>query len=273
MNANAGSELLLERFRLTGRVALVTGSGRGMGAAAAISLAQAGADLVLCARSEQDLRMVAKQVEELGRVALAVPLDLCLPDAGTELVSQAMGTFDRLDIVVNNMGTANLKPFSATTAADLNEAVQFNVGIAHAVTSAALPHLLAAASRTPSAVVNITSTMATAGARGWLTYGTAKAALAHYTRLAAADLAPKIRVNAVSPGAIATGALRHALRDEGFRDALVAGTPMRRVGTADDVAAAVLYLCSPASSYVTGAVLDVDGGIDKPTMDFGLPDL
>jgi 7-alpha-hydroxysteroid dehydrogenase len=109
--------------------------------------------------------------------------------------------------------------------------------------------------------------------RGYLAYGTAKAALAHYTRLAALDLAPAVRVNAVAVGAVATSALDIVMNDEGLRAQMEQATPLRRIGEPEDVAAAVLYLVSPAARYVTGKVLEVDGGIDRPNLDLGLPDL
>ncbi len=101
----------------------------------------------------------------------------------------------------------------------------------------------------------------------------AKAALAHYTRLAARDLAPRIRVNAIGVGSVATSALDYVVHNEEVRTAMEQATPMRCIGEADDIAAAVVYLASPASAYVTGKVLEVDGGLDQPNLDLGLPDL
>ncbi len=109
--------------------------------------------------------------------------------------------------------------------------------------------------------------------RGYLAYGTAKAALAHWTRLAARDLAPRVRVNAVAVGSVATSALEIVTADEGLTSLMEQGTPLRRIGEPDDIAAAVLYLASPAGSYITGKVLEVDGGIDQPNLDMNLPDL
>jgi 7-alpha-hydroxysteroid dehydrogenase len=109
--------------------------------------------------------------------------------------------------------------------------------------------------------------------RGYLAYGTAKAALAHYTRLAARDLAPHIRVNAVAVGSVMTPALEFVAADAPTRHAMEQATPLRRIGEAEDVAAAAVYLCSRAGGYVTGKVLEVDGGLEQPNLDLGLPDL
>jgi 7-alpha-hydroxysteroid dehydrogenase len=104
-------------------------------------------------------------------------------------------------------------------------------------------------------------------------YGTAKAALAHYTRLAARDLAPRIRVNAIAVGSVATSALEVVLTDDSLRTTMEAGTPLRRIGDPEDIAGAIVYLCSPAGGYVTGKVIEVDGGLDHSNLDMGLPDL
>jgi 7-alpha-hydroxysteroid dehydrogenase len=109
--------------------------------------------------------------------------------------------------------------------------------------------------------------------RGYLAYGTAKGALAHYTRLAAADLSPQIRVNAIAVGSVATSALDVVMQTDELREALEANTPLKRIGDPADIAAAVVYLASEAGSYVTGKILEVDGGIESPNLDMGLPDL
>ena len=124
-----------------------------------------------------------------------------------------------------------------------------------------------------SAVINISSAVGRTAGRGYLAYGTAKAALAHYTRLAAADLAPRIRVNAIAVGAAATSALDIVLTDDGLLRQLEQATPLRRIGDPREVAAAVVFLASPASGYITGKILEVDGGIERPNLDLGIPDL
>jgi 7-alpha-hydroxysteroid dehydrogenase len=109
--------------------------------------------------------------------------------------------------------------------------------------------------------------------RGMLAYGTAKAALSHMTRLMAADLAPKVRVNAISVGSVATSALQVVLDEDSIREEMIRRTPLKRLGEPDDIALAALYLASPAGSYITGKVFEVDGGLEEPNLELGLPDL
>jgi 7-alpha-hydroxysteroid dehydrogenase len=202
-----------------------------------------------------------------------VPADLSDLDAAAGLAQAAVDAFGRLDIVVNNVGGALPRPFLATTPRHLVDAFAFNVAVAHSLTQAAVPHLLAAADSGTGSVVSITSAVGRAAGRGYLAYGTAKAALAHYTRLAAADLAPRIRVNAIAVGAVTTSALDIVLTDETLRRQMERATPLGRIGDPQDVAAAVVFLASPAAGYITGKVIEVDGGIDRPNLDLGIPDL
>lgn len=249
---------------------MVTGAGRGIGAATALALAQAGADVVISSRTREQLDEVATGIEAAGRRAMVVPSDLADPEAAAELAGLAAGEFGRLDIVVNNMGGAMPAAFLDTSPRHMEKAFRFNVGTAHALTRAAVPHLLKADG---GSVVNISSAMGRIAGRGYLAYGSAKAALAHYTRLAAFDLAPRVRVNAVAVGSVATSALDVVMTSDELRTEMESRTPLRRVGEPEDVAAAVLYLASPASAYVTGSLLRVDGGIEAPNLDLGLEDL
>lgn len=262
--------MILDRFRLTDRVAVVTGAGRGIGAATALALAEAGADVVISARTEEQLKEVAGRVEAAGRRALAVPADLDDLEATAGLADRAAAEFGRLDIVVNNVGGTMPRPYLDTSPRFLEAAFHFNVSTAHALTRAAVPHML---EHGGGAVVSISSAMGRTAGRGFLAYGTAKAALAHFTRLAATDLAPRIRVNAIAVGSVATSALEIVLTDEGLRRTMEEATPLKRIGEPEDIAAAVVYLSSPAGAYVTGKVLEVDGGLDRPNLDMGLPDL
>jgi 7-alpha-hydroxysteroid dehydrogenase len=194
--------------------------------------------------------------------------------AAVALAEAAVSAFGRLDIVVNNVGGAMPRPFLDTAPRHLSRAFEFNVATAHSLTRAAVPHLLAAAQDgATSAVINITSTVGRVAGRGYLAYGTAKAALAHYTRLAAADLAPRIRVNGIAVGAAATSALDIVVSDDGLRQQLEQSTPLARIGDPREVAAAVVYLAAPSGGYLTGKILEVDGGIQVPNLDLGLEDL
>ena len=268
--------MVVDRFRVTGWAAVVTGAGRGLGAAIAVALAEAGADVLISARTEEQLTAVARQVEAAGRKAVVVPADLRDPDVAATLAGAAVDAFGRLDIVVNNVGGALPRSFLATTPKHLLDAFQFNVAVAHGLTRAAVPHLLradAARGGPTGSVINISSAVGRVAGRGYLAYGTAKAALAHYTRLAAEDLAPRIRVNAIAVGAASTSALEIVVNDEGLRRQVERATPLGRIGEPLDVAAAAVFLASPAADYICGKVLEVDGGIQRPNLDLGLPDL
>ncbi|ONF74234.1 SDR family oxidoreductase [Amycolatopsis keratiniphila] len=261
--------MILDRFRLTDQVAVVTGAGRGIGAATAVALAEAGADVVISSRTETQLEDVAALVAATGRRAHVVPADLSDPAAAGELARIAKAEFGRLDLVVNNVGGTYPRPLLETTPDFLEEAFRFNVSTAHALTVAAAPSLL----ESGGSVVNISSVMGRVNGRGFAAYGTAKAALAHYTRLAAADLAPKVRVNAISVGSVATSALEVVVGNDELRGRMEAATPLRRIGEAEDIAATVVFLASGAGRYVTGKIIEVDGGLQAPNLELGLPDL
>ena len=262
--------MILDRFAMTDKVAIVTGAGRGIGGATAASLAEAGADVVISARTPEQLDEVKARVEAVGRRAVAVPADLSDLDAVAALVDRARDAFGRLDLVVNNVGGAMPRPFMDTSPRRLEQAFHFNVATAHALLRPAVPLMLAGGG---GSVVNISSAMGRVSGRGYLAYGTAKGALAHYTRLAAADLSPRIRVNAIAVGSVATSALDIVMQTDELREALEAGTPLGRIGDPEDIAAAIIYLASDAGSYITGKILEVDGGIQGPNLDMGLPDL
>jgi 7-alpha-hydroxysteroid dehydrogenase len=262
--------MLLDRFSLTDKVAIVTGGGRGIGAACALGFAEAGADVVIAARTKEQLEEVAWQVGDLGRRALGVPCDVS-ETANLELiVDQAMSEFGRIDIVVNNAGGSMPGAFLDTSEKAFEGAFHFNVTTAFTLSKLAAPHMLAADG---GSIVNISSAMGRLTDRGFVAYGTAKGALSHMTRLLAFDLAPRVRVNAIAVGSVATSALEIVLTNEELRSEMVAKTPMRRLGETSDIAIAALYLASPASSFVTGKVLEVDGGIEAPNLDMHLPDL
>lgn len=262
--------MIWNRFRIEGKAAVVTGAGRGIGAATAVALAQAGADVAISARTEEQLREVAAEIEAAGRRAVVIPADLSDTDTAAKLAGRAAEELGRLDIVVNNMGGAMPAAFMDTKPKHLESAFRFNVSTAHALTRAAVPHLLEAGG---GSVVNVSSVMGRIAGRGYLAYGSAKAALAHYTRLAAFDLAPRVRVNAISVGSVATSALDIVMESDELRTEMEGKTPLGRIGEPEDVAAAALYLASPASAYVTGALLRVDGGIESPNLDLRMEDL
>ncbi len=263
--------MIQDRFRLDGQVAVVTGAGRGLGAAIAIAFAEAGADVVIASRTSEQLDAVAEKIRATGRRAVVVAADLSDPEVTAGLAATAKSELGRLDIVVNNVGGTMPGALLDTSVKALEGAFRFNVSTAHALTCAAVPILLE--NTDGGTIINITSTMGRLPGRAFVAYGTAKAALAHYTRLCAEDLSPRIRVNAIAPGSIATSALEIVTSDEGMRTSLEKATPLRRIGHPDEIAAAALYLASAAGAYTTGKILEVDGGIIKPNMDLPLPDL
>ena len=272
---------ILDRFGVPGTAAIVTGAGRGLGAATAVALAEAGSDVLISARTAEQLEEVAAQVRATGRRCETVVADLSDLDAVAGLAQAAYDAFGRLDTVVNNVGGTGPRGFLDTSPGYLERAFSFNVSTAHVLTKAAVPLLLktleaeggdhtAAAQKS---VVTISSTMGRAADRGFVAYGTAKAALAHWTKMAAQDLAPRIRVNGIYVGSIMTSALEYVAGQPELMSQLETKTPLGRVGEPEDIAAGVVYLASRAGQYVTGKLLEIDGGIQQPTLDLGFPDV
>jgi len=260
---------ILDRFRIDDKVALITGAGRGIGRATALALAENGADVALAARSEDQLEAVAEEVRKLGRKALVVPCNAAKTENLADFTEQAHKTFGRVDIVINNVGGSMPRGFMDTSEEDFSGAFHFNVTTAFALSKAAVPLMI----ENGGSIVNISSSIGQQTGRGFAAYGTAKAAMTHFTKLLAEDLAPKIRVNAIAVGSTATSALETVLTNKTIHDAMVAATPMKRLGEPEDIAMGALYLASPASAYVTGAVMEINGGIRTANLDLGLTDL
>ncbi len=259
---------MLERFSLSDKVVLVTGAGRGIGAATARAAAEAGADVALCARTAENLEEVAADVRAAGRRALVFPADVNDLDQLAAFVEAAAAELGGVDVVVNNAGGTMPRPLLDTSPGFLERAFHFNVTTAFALTKAAAPHLL----ERRGSVVNISSAIGRLRDRGFVAYGTAKAALTHMTRLLAADLAPKVRVNAIAVGSTATSALEVVLENDELHDEMVRRTP-QRLGDPSDIALGAIFLASPAASWITGKVLEIDGGLEEANLALGLPDL
>jgi 7-alpha-hydroxysteroid dehydrogenase len=261
---------ITDHFLVTDRVAVITGAGRGIGRETALTLAAAGADVVISSRTQAELDSVAAEVAALGRRAVAVAADASEVESLHELVDAAVSTFGGVDIVVNNVGGSFPRPLLETSARMFEKAFRFNVTTALELSKAAIPPML---ERGGGSIVNISSAIGRMSDRGFAAYGTAKAALTHLTELMALDCAPKIRVNAIAVGSTETSALEMVLTDDELRSKMEAGTPLRRLGRPLDIALGVLYLCSPAGSYLTGKTLEIDGGLTAPNLALDLPDL
>ena len=217
--------MVLDQFMLTDRVAIVTGAGRGIGAAVARTFAAAGADVVIASRTKDQLDEVAADVRAAGRRAVVVPCDVSETANLEELVDRAMAELGRIDVVVNNAGGTSPRPFLDTSERMFERAFHFNVTTAFALSKLAVPHMLAGDG---GSIVNIGSAIGRLRDRGFVAYGTAKAAMAHMTRLMAADLAPRVRANAIAVGSVATSALETVLENDDIRNEMVEKTPLRR---------------------------------------------
>lgn len=250
---------IIDRFRLDHQVAIVTGGGRGIGRAIALTYAQAGADVVCAARTLADVGTVAEEIRAMGRRAIAVSCDVTdLPQLGG-VVEAALQAFGRITHLVNNAGGSGPNDPLKMSADKFEGVLRFNVSSAYELTRLCIPHMRESGGGN---VVNITSGAARYAQPHFSAYGTAKAALTQLTRLLAQDFAPAVRVNAIAPGPIMTAALDRAL-PANMREGMIDNTPLKRLGEVEDIAAAALYLATPASGWVTGKVIEVDGGAES----------
>ncbi|MCE2658343.1 MAG: glucose 1-dehydrogenase [Rubrivivax sp.] len=245
---------------LSGRVALVTGAGKGIGRACALALADAGADVALAARTAADVEAVAAEIRHRGRRALAIPTDVGDNAALDQLVLRTQTELGTVTVLVNNAGGSGPNDPQKMGSAEFAQVLSWNVVPAYSLIQKVAAGMATAGG---GAVVNISSVAARYVQRRFSAYGAAKAALNQMTRNLAQDYAPLIRINAVEPGTVMTDALARFLTPE-RQERMLRSTPMGRMGQPEDIAAAVTFLCSPAASWITGQVLGVDGGVSSP---------
>jgi 7-alpha-hydroxysteroid dehydrogenase len=249
----------MSQFSLDGKVALITGGGRGIGAGIARAFADSGAAVALTARTAEQLDATADEIRAEGGTALTLPADITDLTQLPELVDRTVTELGGIDTLVNCAGGGDMwSPFLDTNVDVLEEAFHFNVSVPFELSRLCVPHLL---ERPGASIINIVSHAISLETRGHLAYDASKGALLYATRAMAADLGPRIRVNGIHPGAVETEAMLAVVEQvPEVRDILVEHTRMRRNGTPEDIGMAAVFLASPASGWITGKLLDVDGG-------------
>lgn len=242
---------------LSGKTAFVTGASQGIGKACALELARAGADVVLASRNLERLEKVADEVRAVGRQALVVSLDLANPDTIKPAFAKAQEKFSKIDILVNNAGVTRDGLVLRMKRADWQEVLDTNLTGAYLCIQAALAGMV---KRRYGRIVNIASVVGQSGNPGQANYVSSKAGLIGLTKAVATEVATRnITVNAVAPGFIAT-AMTGKIPEEA-RDKIMARVPVGRMGTDLEVAHAVRFLASDDAAYITGHVLNVNGGL------------
>ncbi|ABX05252.1 MAG TPA: 3-oxoacyl-ACP reductase [Herpetosiphon sp.] len=246
-------------FDLSGKVAIVTGASRGIGEAIAQHFAQAGAKVVVCARKLESLQTVADSINQAGGTALAMACHTGKPEQVQAVVAQTLAEWGRIDIVVNNAATnPHFGPLLNSDASQWDKTYEVNVKGYFWLIQAAAEAMQAQGG---GSIINVASVAGLQPATAMGIYSISKAAVIAMTKQLAQELGPmNIRVNALAPGLIKTKFSSALWDNEDLNQKIVAGTPLGRIGTVDEVAAAALYLASDAAAFTTGTVITMDGG-------------
>ncbi len=244
---------------LANKVAVVTGGSRGIGKGICLALAKNGANVVVnYAKNREAAQSTVKECEKLGGKAIAVMADVGSSSDANRLFQTVLDTFGRIDILVNNAGVENVAPFLEMKEAQWDVVFNTNVKGIYLCTQQAARIMKKSGGGT---VINISSTTAQQVWTGYAHYCSSKAAVDMLTKCLAVELAPfGIIVNAIAPGTVDTEMSQEDLKGEGLMDVVVRRTPIKRLGTPEDIARAVIYLCDEAGDWLTGEIITIDGG-------------
>jgi len=250
--------MVLEEFVLNGKSAIVTGAGRGLGKAMAQALAEAGADVVVAARTVKEIEETSGEIEKLGRRSIAIPTDVSSSKSVEEMVHQVLSEFGKIDILVNNSGMAINKPLIETTEEEWNKVISTNITGMFLCIKAVGDHMIQHKS---GKIINIASNVGVMGYQNFISYCVSKAGVIQFTRALALEWARyNINVNAIGPGTFYTAFNSQALDDKNIKDKMLKRIPLRRVGQPKELGPLVVYLASKASDFMTGETIFIDGG-------------
>lgn len=245
-------------MRLDGKVALVTGGSRGIGKAIALKLAGLGADIIINYSSNEKLaHEVIEEINRLGRTAIAIKADVSKLDDAEKLIDESIKQFNKVDILVNNAGVTKDNLLMRMSEEDWDKVLNINLKGVFNVTKSVIRSMIKQKS---GSIINITSVVGISGNAGQCNYSASKAGVIGFTKSLAKEVAKKgVRVNAIAPGFIETE-MTDKLSDK-VKDEYIKSIPLNRLGQPDDIANVVAFLASDMSSYITGQVLVVDGGM------------
>lgn len=248
----------LEIFKLDGKVAVVTGGSRGFGKAIAIGLAEAGADVVVASRTQTDLSLVAEEINARGRKSLAIATDMLDRASIENLASKSIEMFGKIDILVNNAGQGWNVPFLSLSEEQWDQILDVNLKGCFLCTQIIGRYMFKARS---GRVINISSAMGSYPLPFLTPYAASKGGINALTKCLAQEWATRgITVNAIAPSYFATDINKHAMEDQAINQLIMSKTPINRWGQVQELIGLVVYLASDASSFMTGAVIPLDGG-------------